>query len=184
MTAVLNYGPLTQLMGTWQGNKGQDVAPEPDGEEHNAYYETLTFLPAGDVSNAEEQDLIAVHYHQVVQRQSDDKVIHNETGYWVWDEASELIMQSFAIPRGIAVIAGGNHQRHDATLSLSVQADHTSADWKIIESPFMQKKAKTLSFSHTINVTDTTLNYTETTLVDIYDKTFEHTDQNTLTRVN
>ena len=37
-----DYGPLTNLIGTWNGDKGMDIAPEPDGTEHNPYYETIT----------------------------------------------------------------------------------------------------------------------------------------------
>lgn len=179
---LIDYGPLTVLLGTWQGDKGQDVAPEPDGEEHNSYYETITFSEAGDVTNGEEQDLVAVHYHQVVQRKSDDKVIHNETGYWIWDAASKLIMQSFAIPRGIAVLAAGNYHGDDLTTSIKVIAGNDSPDWQIIQSPFMVKKAKTLSFEHQLTINNNLLSYTETTRVDIYGNIFEHTDANELTR--
>ena len=28
----VNYGPLAALLGTWEGDKGTDRAPEPDGE--------------------------------------------------------------------------------------------------------------------------------------------------------
>ena len=28
----IDYGPLEQLSGTWEGNKGTDIAPAPDGE--------------------------------------------------------------------------------------------------------------------------------------------------------
>jgi len=48
-----DYGPLTDLIGTWKGNKGIDIAPEPDGIENNPYYETIIFEPIGDVTNAE-----------------------------------------------------------------------------------------------------------------------------------
>jgi hypothetical protein len=51
----IDYGPLAALVGTWQGDKGMDVAPEPDGTEENPYYETIVFEAAGDVSNAETQ---------------------------------------------------------------------------------------------------------------------------------
>jgi len=58
----IDYGPLRELIGVWKGDKGIDVAPEPDGAENNPYYETITFTAIGDVSNAESQVLAAVHY--------------------------------------------------------------------------------------------------------------------------
>ena len=97
----LNYGPLTALIGTWAGDKGMDIAPEPDGEEHNPYHETILFEAIGDVTNAESQRLVALRYHQVVRRNSNNKVFHNETGYWIWDAERNLVMQTLTIPRGV-----------------------------------------------------------------------------------
>ena len=33
----IDYGPLAGLIGVWKGDKGLDVAPEPDGTENNPY---------------------------------------------------------------------------------------------------------------------------------------------------
>ena len=33
----IDYGPLALLIGTWEGDKGVDIAPEPDGTENNPY---------------------------------------------------------------------------------------------------------------------------------------------------
>ena len=43
----IDYGPLAALVGTWKGDKGVDVAPEPDGDERNPFYETIVFEAAG-----------------------------------------------------------------------------------------------------------------------------------------
>ena len=37
-TTDIDYGPLAALIGTWEGDKGVDVAPEPDGTEEKLYY--------------------------------------------------------------------------------------------------------------------------------------------------
>ena len=34
----VDYGPLAALIGVWEGNKGVDIAPEPNGEETNPYF--------------------------------------------------------------------------------------------------------------------------------------------------
>ena len=44
----VDYGPLAALVGTWKGDDGMDVAPEPDDDERNPYYETIVFEEAGD----------------------------------------------------------------------------------------------------------------------------------------
>lgn len=181
----INYGPLQALIGTWKGNKGIDIAPEPDGIENNPYYESITFSPIGDVTNAEEQIITALHYRQIVQRKSTDKIFHDETGYWMWDAAAKIIMHSLTIPRAVSVLAGGNHsgkKESNGDIKLNVSADINSPDWQIIQSPFMRDKAKTTEFHHEININGNQLNYSQTTIVDIYGKVFEHTDENELIR--
>ena len=103
----IDYGPLAALIGTWHGDKGMDVSPEPDGSEDNPYYETLDFTPIGDVENAESQVLAILRYQQIVRRKSDDEVFHDQTGYWTWDAREGVVMQSLTIPRAVCVLAGG-----------------------------------------------------------------------------
>ncbi len=179
----IDYGPLEGLVGVWKGDKGLDVAPEPDGVENNPFYETITFTAIGDVTNAESQVLSAVHYRQMVQRKSNDEVFHHETGYWMWDKSAKIVMHSFVIPRGVCVLAGGEYaetENANGDVVLSVAAGIDDSNWHIIQSPFMQEKARTTEFRHTITVGKGRLSYTETTFVDIYGKVFEHTDQNEL----
>ena len=47
----VNYGPLTGLIGVWNGDKGIDIAPEPEGIEENNYFETITYTAIGTVTN-------------------------------------------------------------------------------------------------------------------------------------
>jgi len=184
-TVEIDYGPLAGLIGVWSGDKGQDVAPDPDGEENNPYYETITFTAIGDVTNAESQVLAVVHYRQIVQRKSNDKVFHDETGYWMWDAKEGVIMHSLTIPRAVCVLAGGVYTDSgttDGVTVLEVAAGIDDENWKIIQSPFMQKNAKTKAFRHRIAVGNDMLTYSETTTVDIFGKIFEHTDKNELLR--
>ena len=181
----IDYGPLKELIGIWKGTKGIDVAPDPEGEEQNPYHETITYTAIGDVNNAESQVLSVLHYRQIVQRKSDDAVFHDETGYWMWDAQAEIVMHSLVIPRAVCVLAGGKYDGEKDTegnVVIEVSAALDDQDWKIIQSPFMQKKASTTAFRHRINVGNGRLSYLETTLIDVYGKNFEHTDQNVLTR--
>ncbi len=103
----ISYGPLAALAGISRGDKGTDISPEPDGQEENPFYETISFEPIGTVNNAERQELAALRYHQVVSRKSNDEVFHNESGYWIWDAEQSIVMQVLTIPRGVCLIAGG-----------------------------------------------------------------------------
>jgi len=182
----INYGPLAALVGVWNGDKGVDRAPEPNGEERNPYYETISFEAAGDVENAEEQTLAVVRYHQVVRRKSNDEVFHDQVGYWLWDSADNTLVETFTIPRAVAVVAGGKlapPASLDEELVFEVAAETGSLEFGIVQAPFMYNKAKTTAFSHTITVKGDSMRYTETTVLDIYDKkSYDHTDLNTLTR--
>ena len=184
----INYGPLAALVGIWRGDKGVDRAPEPDGEERNPYYETIRFETAGDVTNAEQQTLSVVRYHQVVSRKSNDKVFHDQVGYWLWDPADDTIVETFTIPRGVAVVAGGKlGEPADLAQELvfEVAADANSPEFGIVQAPFMFKQAKTTAFTHSLTVKGDEMRYTESTILDIYDKTsYDHKDVNTLRRVS
>ena len=179
------FGPLASLIGTWEGAKGMDVSPEPDGMEASPYFETLTFEPVGDVTNAEEQTMMVLRYYQTVTRTADNKVFHDETGYLMWDAARQVIMQSLVIPRGVALLAGGSHDglaTADGSVVIEVAAKDTDPHFNIAQSPFMTEKARTTAFDHRISVRGDELVYTETTYLDIYGRSVEHTDENTLTR--
>lgn len=182
-TENLDYGPLKDLIGVWKGDKGMDISPEPDGSEENPYYETITFSPIGDVTNAESQTLVALHYRQIVQRHSNDEVFHDETGYWMWDADTGILMHSLTIPRAVGVLAGGYHdgeRQRDGSFVLEVSASLDDENWQIIQSPFMRDHACTTAFQHVLTVNKDKLDYQEKTAVEIYGKVFEHTDNNTL----
>ena len=182
----VNYGPLAALVGVWKGDKGVDRAPEPNAEERNPYYEIITFEAAGDVTNAEEQTLAVVRYHQVVSRKSNDEVFHDQVGYWLWDCADDTLVETFTIPRAVAVVAGGKLGQPDSLegeLVFEVSAETGSLEFGIVQAPFMFNKAKTTGFSHTITVSGDQMRYQQTTVLDIYEKqSYDHTDVNTLQR--
>ena len=184
MSDDLEYGPLACLIGKWEGSDGMDIAPEPDGTEESPYYESIIYEPCGDVDNAEEQVLMILRYHQVVMRKSNDEVFHNETGYWSWDKSSGLVMQSLTIPRGFALLAGGEATQEGETTIFKVKASIANKEWQIVQSPFLTEKAKTTAFSHEIRVTGDEMVYTETTSLDIYGRKFKHTDDSKLKRVS
>jgi hypothetical protein len=182
----VDYGPLQHLIGTWEGDQGIDIAPEPDGEENNPYYEAITYEDIGDLSNAEEQELAAVYYRQIVRRKSNDEVFHDQTGYWIWDAAAKTVMHSFVIPRAVSVVAGGTFSGEtddEGRVVLELTAKLGDPDWGIVQSPFMAKKASSIEFRQKVIVGNGKMAYSQTTLVDIYGKVFKHTDDNKLSRV-
>ncbi|WP_094752082.1 heme-binding beta-barrel domain-containing protein [Psychromonas sp. CD1] len=179
----VNYGPLTGLIGTWSGKKGLGVALDPDGLQTSLYYESITFSAAGEVSNAEEQSISAVHYMQQVQRRSDNKIIHCETGYWMWDANNNSVMRSLAIPRGVCVLAGGSVAvNQEKAFVFDVHASIEKGDWQLIQSPFMLKNAKMRDFKQQLTLQGDKLSDKQTMILDNHGKIFEHSDVSVLLR--
>ncbi len=183
MSDAVDYRPLSGLAGNWQGDKGLDVAPEPDGTEESPYFETIRFEAIGDVTNAETQVLAVVRYQQIVSRKSDGQVFHDQTGYWMWDAGQGVVMQSITIPRAVCVLAGSRWAPGDGSaVEVSVAARLGDPDWGIIQSPFMRDQARTTAFEHKLSIEGDVLSYAETTHLEIYGRSFAHTDRNELTR--
>jgi hypothetical protein len=179
----IDYGPLHQLIGSWRGDKGLDVAPEPDGEEKNAYYDEITFTPSGAATNAEEQGLVTLRYHQQVRKRKNGKIFHDQIGHWIYEPATGIIQHSLSIPRGLCVLAGGKLAIVGAATVFEVEATAGSETFGIVQSPFLLQKARTTAFRLILRISGDELHYEETTFLDIYGRQFEHKDGCTLMRV-
>lgn len=179
----VDYGPLALLAGAWVGNKGLDVSPAPDGGTDNEpYSDELTFLPLGDVTNADEQVLVSMRYHHVVRRLCDNEVFHDQIGHWIYEPATGLLMHSISIPRGVTLLAGGSIETDGTTTIFQVSADEGSDTFGIIQSPFMKEKARTKAYRMQLTLSGDSLTYSQCTSLHIYGKDFEHTDESLLTR--
>jgi hypothetical protein len=74
-------GPLGRLVGTWEGDKGDDVAPSDDrGTENNKFRERMVFEETGLVQN-HEQNLYGLRYRTTAWRLGEDDPFHEELGY-------------------------------------------------------------------------------------------------------
>lgn len=179
----VDYGPLAGLIGEWTGDQGTDLSPEPKEDERSAYYERLVFEPAGDVDNADSQVLVMLRYNQVVMRKRNDEVFHNEAGFISWDAERSLVMQSFAIPRGLALVAGGSVEVDGDLISIRVQAAAGDPQWPISQAPFLAEQARTTSFVRHYQLEGDSLSYNQITSLEIYGRQMAHTDTNRLSRV-
>jgi len=175
-------GPLAHLVGTWTGDKGADTSPEPDGTEMNTYKETITFAPIGDVDNAEEQELVGVHYHQVVHRIRDGKHLHDQCGYWMWDKANDTVIHTLAIPRGVSVVLEGKAEKIGDSYAFSLRG--RDREGKVAQSEFMRNKALTTSMSMTMNLSAAHLKYDLDMDLEIYGRSFDHLDSAELSKQN
>ncbi len=178
--AHADYGPLAMLAGLWEGEKGEDVAPAPDGAVKEAYRETIRFVPVGEVVNAKSQHLWALFYHQKVQKLADGAPFHDQCGYWAWDPESGRVYHSFVIPRQAGYVAEGTAENTDEGVRIAVRTGQEG----IAQSGFLAGHARTLAFAMSLEVRRDALSYAQTTELEIYGERFSHTDRNTLRRIS
>jgi hypothetical protein len=178
-------GPLAVLVGTWEGQKGADAAPDDDrvSTEQNAYRERMTFAPTGEVAN-HEQKLHGLRYATTAWRLGADDPFHEELGYWLWDGAENQVLRCFMVPRGVTILAGGT-AAPDAK-SFELHAEAGSDTLGICSNPFLDREFKTVRYQLKFEVRGPdTIHYWEDTVLRIKgrDDLFHHTDENTLNRV-
>lgn len=180
----VDYGPLAQLLGKWVGTRGLDIAPDADAEpDKTAYSDEMVFSLSGPAENAEEQNLVSVKYDHVVRKLDNGRIFHDQIGHWIYEMSTNTVMHSLTIPRGICLLAGGEYRESKGESQFNVEASADSRTYGIVQSPFMQEKARTEAFTMNMSVRENELDYREVTSLHIYGKDFEHVDQSTLFRV-
>jgi hypothetical protein len=179
-----NLGPLARLAGTWEGSKGDDVAPGDDrGTENNKFRERMIFVPFGPTNN-HEQSLYCLRYSKTAWRIGEADPFHEELGYWLWDAAEKQVMHCFMVPRGVTVIAGGTAEATAKQLNLA--ADLGSPTYGICSNKFLDREFKTVRFEMKITFNDDgSFTYEQDTqlLMKGRKEVFHHRDSNTVKRV-
>ena len=96
---LANLGPLTRLAGRWEGQRGADVNPKADAPEHRVFIERIAFDAIDPQTNGP-QLFYGLRYHIHITTREEDITFHEQVGYWLWEPATGLILQTLAIPRG------------------------------------------------------------------------------------
>ena len=179
-----NLGPLSALVGTWEGSEGKDIAPSDDrGTEKNNFRERLTFVPFGPVDN-HEQKLYGLRYGTTAWRLGEEAAFHEETGYWLWDAKAKQVMRCFIVPRGVTVLAGGTVEPNSKTFSLSAEVG--SQTYGICSNLFLDKEFRTVRYDLKVTLHENgDFSYEEDTQLQIpgQREIFHHTDKNRMKRI-
>jgi hypothetical protein len=178
-----NLGPLRALAGVWEGVKGLDVNPKPDGPERQAFIERMEMQPIDPQANGP-QLLYGLHYVTRIVKPREVETFHHQIGYWLWEPATGVIMQTLAIPRAQVALAGGRAAA-DAT-QFSVSARRGDTMFGIASGAFLEYAFRTDSYRIEVTVhPDGTWSYDEVTMLAVRGLTepFEHRDRNTLRRI-
>ena len=180
---LANLGPLRRLAGVWEGRRGVDVNPKADGPETRDYYERIEMQPIDPQANGP-QLFYGLRYHVHVNTPEEDITFHDQVGYWLWEPATGLILQTVAIPRGQVAIAAGHAERDAETLVLTATRGQT--EYGICSTSFLEQAFRTDAYR--IEVTfhaDGSWSYVQDTTLQVRgrDEPFLHRDRNTLSKI-
>jgi hypothetical protein len=179
---LANLGPLRRLAGIWEGSKGVDLNPKADGPERREFVERIEFQPIDPQANGP-QLFYGLRYHIHILATDEDATFHDQVGYWLWEPATGLVMQTLAIPRGQIAMAAGHATPDAAKLVLAARRGDT--EYGICSTSFLEKAFRTDSYR--IEITfhpDGSWSYVQDTMLDVHGQgPFRHRDVNTLVKV-
>jgi hypothetical protein len=180
---LANLGPLSRLAGIWEGQRGVDINPKADGPETREYYERIEMQPIDPQANGP-QLFYGLRYHIHVNTREEDISFHDQVGYWLYEAATGLILQTLAIPRGQIAMAVG-HAEPDAK-RLVVKAERGQTEYGICSTSFLDLAFRTDSYELTIDFHDDgSWSYVSDTMLMVKgrDTLFQHRDRNKLVKI-
>ncbi|HWZ65071.1 MAG TPA: heme-binding beta-barrel domain-containing protein [Steroidobacteraceae bacterium] len=178
-----HLGPLRRLAGIWESALGIDINPKADGPQRREYSERIELQPIDAQSNGP-QLLYGLRYHTRILAPEEEATFHDQTGYWLWEPATGLVIQTLSIPRGQVAIASG-HASPDAT-ELVLTAERGRTDYGICSTSFLEYAFRTDSYRiEVVFNPDGTWSYVLDTVLMVHgrDQPFLHRDCNTLRKV-
>lgn len=186
-----DFGPLAQLLGVWEGTKGTDVSPgmpdRNDTDTEKSYHEKWMFDAIRPFTNNHDQQLRQIVADTNAWRGTPSTAghiagdpFHAQRGFWVWDTETNIIVNSFAVPRGIVINAGGKIEPGANHFELVAEAG--SETFGIAQNPYLHSSFKVIRYTLKVTVNDdNTIDYWQNTELDIAGRGhFDHTDENHL----
>ena len=177
-----NLGPLTNMAGVWEGVRGLDMNPKPDGPERQVFIERIELQPIDPQTNGP-QLFYGLRYHTHIVKPRQIETYHDQIGYWLWEPATGNLIQTLAIPRGQIAMAFGRAAKN--ATSFELVATRGAQSNGICSNPFLEHAFKTVEYRIKVTIGESTWSYDEDTVLMIRGKSepFHHTDRNTLTKI-
>lgn len=179
--ALANLGPLRRLAGVWQADKGVDINPKAAGPERRVFRERIR-MDAIDPQANGPQLFYGLRYHIHINTPEEDTTFHDQVGYWQWEPATGLVLQSVTIPRGQVLLAAGHAKPDDRTFTVTAKRGDTR--YGICSTEFLDEAFQTTNYRCTVTFhDDDSWTYDIHTELLVHGKPFDHRDTNTLQRV-
>ncbi|MCW3847626.1 heme-binding beta-barrel domain-containing protein [Sphingomonas sp. LB-2] len=179
---LANLGPLRRLAGTWEGRRGIDLNPKADGPERREFIERAVFEPIDPQANGP-QLFYGLRYHLHINTEEEAITFHDQVGYWLWEPATGLILQTLAIPRGQSLLAKGRAEGDDRIV---VSAGRGSTENGITSTAFLEYAFRTDAYRLELSFNpDGSYSYVSDTTLVVRGRSepFLHRDSNTLVKV-
>jgi hypothetical protein len=180
---LANLGPLRRLAGAWQSSKGIDLNPKAAGPERREYIERIDMQPIDPQANGP-QLFYGLRYHVHINTAEEAITFHDQVGYWLWEPATGLVLQSLTIPRGQTALASGHAKPDDMTLVVS--ATRGQNNYGICSTDFLEYAFRTDSYRLQITFNaDGSWSYVSDTMLTVRGQAepFRHRDVNTLVKI-
>jgi hypothetical protein len=180
---LANLGPLRPLAGVWEGMQGLDLNPKAAGPERRAFFERIEMQPIDPQPNGP-QLFYGLRYHIDIQTHEEATTFHDQVGFWLYEPATGLILQTLAIPRGQVALAAG--RAAPGAKSLQVKAVRGQTENGICSTAFLERAFRTDDYTLDITFNDDgTWSYVADTTLMVRGRAepFRHIDRNTLTKV-
>ncbi|MGL3822642.1 FABP family protein [Sphingopyxis sp. R3-92] len=180
---LANLGPLRRLAGIWEGKRGVDINPKADGPETREYIERIEMQPIDPQANGP-QLFYGLRYHVHVNTPDEDITFHDQVGYWLYERATGLILQTLAIPRGQVAIAAGHATPDDQ--ALVVRAERGQTEYGICSTSFLEQAFRTDSYQLDVSFHDDgSWSYVSDTMLMVKGQSepFLHRDRNRLVKI-
>jgi len=181
-------GPLTPLVGEWEGNVGIDLSYHNKDDEtgRTGYFEKAWFHPIPVTENGK-QSLEGLNYKMTAWRHGEEAMdpFHDEVGYLLWDKAMGQVMRVVVFGRGIAILAGADAKPRDKKFSFKALAG--DPNYGVLQNKYLSQRAELMGFAGSFQLNaDGSFSYDQTLVLKLAalgGKEMKHTDRNTLHRV-
>lgn len=180
-------GPLTPLVGEWEGNVGVDLSyhNEDDVTSKTTYFEKAWFRPIPKQENGQ-QSLEGLMYSSKAWRHGEEAMepFHDEIGYLLWEKATNQVLRAVVFGRGISILAGATAEPRSKEFHF--KATPGDPNYGILQNKYLSERAELKSFESTFKFNDDgTFTHSSDIVLNLaaIGKEMHHTDINTLHKV-